>query len=339
MGYRLVDIFVPKDQDTTIEEILSEHETFGIWHEELADQREHVQVLLREEEVEPVLDLLERRFAGIEDFRAILIAVEASIPRIKETEEENEQSAEPTKPASPKRIHREELYSAITERTKLNWIYLTLVILSAIVAVVGLTRDNVAIIIGAMVIAPLLGPNVALSLGTTLYDRELIMQSLKANAAGVLTAFGFAFLMGLVFDLDFQVREIQSRMSVGLGDVALALASGVAGVLAFTTKTPASLVGVMVAVALMPPLVVCGMLLGAGEFQRAFGALLLLSTNVICINLAGVLTFLAQGVGPRTWWEKGAAKRSTQIALIIWGLLLVFLIGIIYISQALAWLP
>ncbi|GEM_PF-860880 len=79
---------------------------------------------------------------------------------------------------------------------------------------------------------------------------------------------------------------------MGLDDIAIALASGSAGVLAFTTRASSILIGVMVAVALLPPLVAFGLLLGAGHELLAFGALLLLFVNIICINLAGVVTFL-----------------------------------------------
>jgi len=90
-----------------------------------------------------------------------------------------------------------------------------------------------------------------------------------------------------------------------------------------------ALIGVMVAVALLPPLVTFGMLLGSGFTELALGALLLLSVNIICVNLAGVATFLFQGVRPRTWWEENRAKKSTRIAIFIWTLLLLILIVII----------
>ena len=96
--------------------------------------------------------------------------------------------------------------------------------------------------------------------------------------------------------------ELASRSEVFLADVVLALVAGVAGALAFTTGIHTPLVGVMVAVALLPPLVAVGLLSGAGAWQPAFGAALLFWANLICINLAGVATFLAHGIQPRTWW-------------------------------------
>jgi uncharacterized membrane protein len=111
----------------------------------------------------------------------------------------------------------------------------------------------------------------------------------------------------------------------------LALASGAAGALAFTTGLPSALIGVMVAVALMPPLVAFGMLLGGGYPAQSLGPLLLLATNVICLNLAAVGTFVAKGIRPRTWWEAERAKTAVRRAALVWGLLLAALVAILLV--------
>jgi uncharacterized membrane protein len=117
------------------------------------------------------------------------------------------------------------------------------------------------------------------------------------------------------------------------GDILLALAAGAAGTLAFTQGLSGAVIGVMVAVALVPPLVVSGMLLGDGHFSSAGGALLLTLANVICINLAGVATFLAQGVRPRSWWEAERARRATLRAILLWLVLLASLSLIVWLNQ------
>jgi uncharacterized hydrophobic protein (TIGR00341 family) len=143
----------------------------------------------------------------------------------------------------------------------------------------------------------------------------------------------FSVLLGFIFTVTPDIPEIASRINIGIGDIVLALASGSAGALAFTTGVSATLIGVMVAVALLPPLVTYGMLLGAGYFHEAFGAMLLMFTNIICINLAGVITFLAQGIRPITWWEADRAKKATRIAITLWVLLLLTLTTVILLSQ------
>jgi len=94
--------------------------------------------------------------------------------------------------------------------------------------------------------------------------------------------------------------ELLARTSVGLDGVLLALASGLAAALSLTTGLSSVLVGVMVAVALLPPTATAGIMLGAGNFELATGALLLLAVNVVCVNIAAKLVFLFRGVRPRT---------------------------------------
>ncbi len=130
-------------------------------------------------------------------------------------------------------------------------------------------------------------------------------------------------------EVDINTPEILSRTSAGYSDICLALASGCAGVLAFTSGASSTLIGVMVAVALLPPLTVFGILIGSGNFHEALGALLLLATNIICINLAGVTTFISQGIRPNNWWEANKAKQASKKAITTWALLLCTLIAII----------
>ena len=180
-----------------------------------------------------------------------------------------------------------------------------------------------------MIIAPLLGPNMALAFGTTLGDTDFIVRALKANAAGVAAALVFAFAIGAVFPVDPTIGELASRTEVGFGDIALALASGVAGTLSFTKGLPSALIGVMVAVALLPPTASVGMLLGSGHFTLAMGATQMLLVNLICVNLAGVSTFFAQGVRPLTWWEAKKVKKATRKTMAIWIITLGILVVLI----------
>jgi len=100
------------------------------------------------------------------------------------------------------------------------------------------------------------------------------------------------------------------------------LSSGVVGALAFTSAALSSLIGVMVAVALLPPLAVFGMLLGSGSFSASLGAFILFLVNIVCVNLAGVVTFRVFGVRPKVWWKEESARTGTRNAMILWGTLL-----------------
>jgi uncharacterized hydrophobic protein (TIGR00341 family) len=180
-----------------------------------------------------------------------------------------------------------------------------------------------------MVIAPFLGPTVALALSTCLADKELGHNAIKTLALGTCIVLALSASLGFLFETDPNLSEIQARTQVSVLDIVLALASGCAGVLAFTTGASSAVIGVMVAVALLPPLTVSGLLFGAGYISEGLGALLLFCTNIICVNLAGVATFFAQGVSPRVWWEADKAKKSTKIVLLLWTLSLVVLVLVI----------
>ena len=330
MALRLIEATVPQDQVSAAREILSDTETLGTWSYDLDGGHTVVAAVLESEDVEARLDNLSARFESLEGFRAMVYAVEAMVPR-REAKPKDE-AAEQRK---RDRVSREELYERIREGAELNRTFLLQVFLSTTVAVIGLLRNDLAVIIGAMVIAPLLGPNVALALATVLTDAKLGLAALRTNLAGVALAVGLSIAAGLLLHVDPSTPALAARTHVGLEDLALASASGAAGVLAFTTGVPASLIGVMVAVALLPPAAVFGLLIGGGELEPAAHALLLLSTNVICLNLTAVAMFVIKGVRPRHWWKADRARAATRNAIVIWGILLILLATLIVLSEKL----
>jgi uncharacterized hydrophobic protein (TIGR00341 family) len=337
MALRLIELILPEERGRAVPELISEQKPLSIWYETLLEGKSLIRILLTAEATEAVLDICEKNFSGVEGFRVILLPVEASLPRPeapkeKPAEEEEQEQEQPTE-EKVERISREELYQDVVDAARISRVYITMIFLSTIVAAIGLLENSVTIIIGAMVIAPLLGPNVAFSLATTLGDIELARNSLKTNIAGILLSLVFSVLLGFIFKVSPEVPQIASRTHVGIPSIVLALASGSAGALAFTTGVSAALIGVMVAVALLPPLVTFGMLLGAGHVYGALGALILLFTNIICVNLAGVVTFLAQGIRPLTWWEEDKAKKATRTAIVLWVSLLAILIAIILLFR------
>jgi len=329
MSFRLVEIVLPKASCGGVRNALRELEFLGCWEHELGSERGLVRLFVRTENTEAILDALQKNYGSQDGFRILLLPIEATIPPIEtlETpvEARGQGAGEENRLKEAGRISREELLEDLAGGTHVTGVFIATALLSTIVAAVGLLRNNVAVIIGAMVIAPLLTPNMALALATTLGDVSLARRSLWTNLVGGAAAGILAVLVGLFVPFDPTSHEIATRCHVSLADIVLALAAGVAGALACTTGVSAGLIGVMVAVALMPPLVAAGLLLGAGEWLPAWGAFLLLATNVICVNLAGVATFLVQGIRPRTWWEADRAKRATLIALASWIALLLIL--------------
>ena len=337
MADRILGIVASPQHAESIELLLEDEVVQASWCVWSGDDLAVYNAMVLASEVEPLLDKLERRFGHDDKFRATLVTLKAALPRPKEEPESPpvEKEGEPEEPPKrvPLRVSRAELYEEVGGAAKLNRLYLIQVVLATIVAAIGLFRNLPAVVIGAMVIAPLLGPNIALALGTTLGDWKLIRKSIKTTLAGLGLAFGLSAVYGLCFEIDEGGAEVAARTTVVLSDILLALASGVAGTLAFTTGVSSSLVGVMVAIALMPPTVVAGSLFGAGEWPEFSGASLLLAVNVVCVNLAAVLTFLIQGIRPSQWWEAERSKRLTRRAIMIWVAVLCLLALLVWWSS------
>lgn len=331
MALRMLEITVPEDRYDDVCAALEDLEVLDKWKGGRDDGRGFVRVLVTQEGVEAVSDRLLDRFDGGEGFRIAVLAVEAIMPTLEPEEPEESADAQPStkEKRAALRVSREELYQDLESSTRVSWVYLATVVLSTLVAAVGLLRDDVAVIIGAMVIAPLLGPNVALSLSATLGDGELALRSIRTNLAGLLAALVVAVLVGVLVSVDPTSPQIASRSTLGAPDLVLALAAGSAGTLAYTTGLSGAVIGVMVAVALLPPLVAGGLLLGSGHVAGALEAFTLVVANVTGINLAGVATFLVQRVRPRTWWEEKKARKSTLWAVVSWLGMLLLLGGII----------
>jgi uncharacterized hydrophobic protein (TIGR00341 family) len=335
MALRLIEMVIPGDKRKEVESSLKDQPVLTYWNEEITDKRTLIKILLSSKETEGVLDFLEEKFASLEDVRIILLSVEASIPREEEAEEEASKERPQIKKSEKKinRVSREELYSDINDATSLNTVYLGMIILASIIASVGIYRKNIAVIVGAMIIAPMLGPNMALSLSATLGDLKLARKSLITNSSGIGAALFVSVFLGFFMPIDTEILTVVVRNTLGLGDFALALSVGCAGALAFTSGISSTLIGVMVAVALLPPLVTFGLMVGGGCMTSSWDALLLFLTNLICVNLAGVVTFLVRGIRPLSWWEANRAKKSTIIAVLVWILLLGALALVIFLSK------
>jgi uncharacterized hydrophobic protein (TIGR00341 family) len=330
MALRLLKILVPAGEEARVRKVLAEHGEFPSWLSQLEGGSIEVQALLPAEGNDPVLNALRKDLEHLEGFRLVLVPVQATVPRMEEPEDEP--PSEPADEDPEKKHHRvnlEELYTSMSADARASRYYLTMVALSSVVACAGLMMGDTAVIIGAMVIAPLLGPNMALAFATTLGDLELGRSAWWTAAVGGMVALAVAVLGGVLFTIDPEGAEIASRTRVSGGHVALALAAGSAGALSLTRGIAAGLVGVMVAVALLPPLAAAGLLLGDGHGEEGVGALLLVAANVACVNLAGIGTFLVQGVRPRALWESGRAKRATTVAVLLWtGLVAALLLAV-----------
>ncbi|GJL78652.1 MAG: hypothetical protein NPINA01_16410 [Nitrospinaceae bacterium] len=325
---KIIQILADSSYLPALKNIAEKHDAADYWAgPEGEDGRQEVRLLVTPEKRQDTLDALQATLGHSDTAKWFLLSIEAALPRPEEKEPEKKEKVDLVTAS------REELYNSVEKSARLESNYLLLVLLSTIVVAIGLLEDNVAVVIGAMVIAPLLGPNIALALGTALGDTSLMLKSLKTTLAGLTLALGLSFLIGKLWPLNFESKELLTRTYVGLDSAALAFASGAAAVLSLTTGLPSVLVGVMVAVALLPPTATLGLMLGAGKWELATGAGLLLAVNIVCVNLAAKISFLYRGIKPRTWLEKQKARQSMGIYILIWILSLAILLFAIYLRQ------
>lgn len=285
------------------------------------DGMQQMRMLLGDDDLQTVLDTLQNVLGAQPTARIVVLPIEASLPKPAEGKNRKEDSATAA---------REVLYEQVERGARLDSNFLLLVVLSTVVAAIGLIEDNVAVVIGAMVIAPLLGPNLALSLGTALGDVALMRKSLQTLLVGILLAVGLSAVFGLLWPSPLASHELISRTNASLDSIVLALASGAAAALSLTTGLSGVLVGVMVAVALLPPAATLGIMLGYGNTSLAMGAGLLLAINVVCVNLASKIVFFLRGVRPRTWLDKERAKRAMTRYVLGWIVTLAILLSLMY---------
>jgi uncharacterized hydrophobic protein (TIGR00341 family) len=337
MNLRLVQLLVAEEHAEQAMEILRSDEGVPEWAVKLTNGRVLIQTILPAAGNEPVLDELESAFRDTDGFRLLFLPLEATVPRFEEDRDEEEERARSVSGGDKEvgsdrvhaRINREELYGDVSEQSRATPYYLSMVALSVVVACAGLLLGDVAVIIGAMVIAPLIGPSMGIALATTLGDLKLGRAALSASLAGVSLAFVLSAGAGVVLPVDPEAVEIAGRTQLTWGHLTLALAAGAAGAVSLGQGVGAGLVGVMVSVALLPPLAAAGLLVGDGHMREGLGALLLTTGNVVSVNLAATATFLIQGVRPNTWWEGQTRKRAVWVAALLWGGLLVALAVVI----------
>ncbi|WP_321395395.1 TIGR00341 family protein [Emcibacter sp.] len=342
MSYRIIQIHVSEGAGDVSRKTRSINKVVDSWP--VGQEGTTYAFLVKTQDVQTVTDRLQDIFTKSHINRIVIMPVEAILPQPRDTgpvELPSEEKAHPDKGNGKSQkasrpfagISRDELYADISRGAEITNSFILLVIFSTIVAGIGLIENNVAVVIGAMVIAPLLGPNLALALSTALGDLDLMGRSIRTMVTGFAIALGLSICLGYFWTGDLDSQELLSRTNVGFDSIALALVSGAAAVLSLASGISSVLVGVMVAVALLPPGATLGIMIGAGNMEAAQGAALLLAVNIVCVNLSAKLVFLVKGIGPREWYEKQKAKRAMIFYLIFWVVSLVIL-GVAILERA-----
>ena len=219
-----------------------------------------------------------------------------------------------------------DLLTSLKDSANFSYTYLTLMILSTLLATTGLFANSSPVVIGAMILAPLMAPIISLSMGVVRADVYLLIQSAKTLIVGIFMALLFSSIYTLFIPLEQITAEMQGRLNPNLLDLMVAIFSGMAGAYATSKEEVAkSLAGVAIAVALVPPLSVTGIGIGLGNFEVIYGSFLLFITNLVGITLSAALTFMILGFAPVKRAKKGIFYTSILMVLITIPLFLSFM--------------
>jgi len=269
---------------------------------------------LPNEAVEPVLERL--REVGVDE-SGYTVIVEANTVISRRFEELQERYAEEE---DEDRIAREELTARASDLAPALSTYVIMTVVSALIATAGLLLDSPAVVVGSMVIAPLIGPAMATSVGTVVDDSEMFRRGVKLQVLGlvlaVVSAGLFAYLVRSVHLIPpladvTSVPEIRERIAPDFLSLVVALGAGVAGVVSLSSGVSTALVGVMIAVALMPPAATVGIGLAWGQPLVSLGSTILLLVNVLSINLAALVVLWYKGYRPSQWFRTDEAQSAT----------------------------
>ena len=213
--------------------------------------------------------------------------------------------------------------------------FAALMTMSVLIAVMGLLADSTAVVIGAMLVAPLMGPVLGSAAALVIGEPRQFLRQLAVMTVGSAGAVGLAAGTSLIFpgSMDPLPAEIVARTSPNLLDLGIALAAGAAGAYAQIRRAAAdALTGVAVAVALVPPLAVVGITLEIGEYAMSLGAVLLFLANVAGIIMSAAITFLLCGVAAS---RRVPARAGLVVGGLRWAALVVIIMVLpLHITRA-----
>lgn len=216
-----------------------------------------------------------------------------------------------------------ELFQILRDDAKTNSHFIMLMFLSTMLAAIGLFADSAAVVIGAMVLAPLMTPIVAFAMGLLRGENEMLRNASIKIFWGVLVALSASALMSILLPQVELTGELKARINPTLLDLGVAIFSGIAAAYSKSHKSlRESLAGVAIAVALVPPLATAGIGLGRGEFYVFYGAFLLFFTNLVGISLAATISFQFLGFSNAVKSKKSLIAVSLVLAIVSYPLYL-----------------
>ena len=197
---------------------------------------------------------------------------------------------------------QQEIYQEASEGRQFHAVYLLMLVLACLIALLGLLLNSPAVIIGAMLISPLMGPILSCALALSLADWTLGKKATRNVVLSVAETLLIAIMATALSPLKDTTPEILARTHPNLMDLLVAFFSGTAGTLAFCSRSGGALTilpGVAIATALMPPLATSGYGISTGQWEVARGSFMLFFTNFTAIVISADLVFFMAGFRPR----------------------------------------
>jgi len=330
---RLIQTLVPEGKRQLVVDLLEDAEIEYAMTSETSrsDYSDIVYIPTDVDSVEGILD--ELRDVGVEREGYMIVSdVETIVSDRFEQQQADDEDDEDNGVAEDERISREELQTKARNLSRSTTNYIALTLISAVVATAGLLQDSAAVVVGSMVIAPLIGPAMASCVGTVVSDDALFWEGIRSQIVGLAIAVGSATLFAagyratLAPELELLlIQQVAERAHPGLLSLAIALGAGVAGALSLTSGADEALVGVMIAVALMPPAAAVGLGIAYLDLTLAVGAGVLVLVNLLSINVAGVAAIWLKRYRPTHWYDAKEARRLTGRRLLIFGVSILLL--------------
>lgn len=313
---RLAQIIIPAGKREHVQQLLDDNDIEYIATEEtgVPEYTSIIYVPLPTGTVEDVLDQL--REANIEEQAfTVVLDVEAVV-----SDDFEQLLEEQTGDINKNRVARDEIRTSAQELSPAVSTFLTLTAISAIIATAGLILDSPAVVVGSMVIAPLIGPAMATSVGSVINDTSLFRRGVKLQLLGlmvaVVSAAAFASVIRAINIVPgvsslLSISQINTRLTPDILSLAIALGAGVAGAISLSTGVSAAIVGVMIAAALVPPIGVMGIGIAWGLPSVILASGVLVIINTISINVTALITFWYKGYRPEQWFELDKARTHT----------------------------
>jgi uncharacterized hydrophobic protein (TIGR00271 family) len=210
------------------------------------------------------------------------------------------------------------LWETIRDDSQYSRIYWLQMGLSALIASLGLLQNSVAVVIGAMLVAPLLRPMQGMAYGIASAQGSFFIKNARVLILSIGLSIGIGFLTTMLSPLSFETPEILARVSPNFLDLLIAVASAAIAFLALSFRSlSSSIAGVAMAASLVPPLAVTGLTLALGNLSHAWGSFFLFTTNLTAILLVGVLIFFLYGYRPHQDADKQQTAQRITVLLLL----------------------